>query len=58
MYATFEYLNKLGTHVQKYKNFKHKLLNDKDFNKYAGYETNQKERLQKKITRALEILDG
>jgi len=58
MYATFEYLNKFGTNIPKYKNFKHKLLNDEDFNRYAGYETSQKERLKKKINRALKILNG
>lgn len=58
MYITYKYITKYGNSASKYKDFKNKLLNDEEFNKFAGYETSQKERLKKKINRALDILHG
>jgi len=57
MCFTFKFLDIYGNNLSKYKQFKKKLLDDKEFLRYAGHETSQKERLRKKISRALEILD-
>lgn len=57
MYSTLKYINKYENNINKYKEYRHRLINDNEFIKYAGYETSQKERLKKKINRALELLD-
>ncbi len=58
MYASSIYLgNNANTNITKFKDLKYKLLEDNDFQKYSGFETNQKERLKKKIHRVEDIFN-
>jgi len=43
--------------ASQFKDKKHKLLEDKEFQKFSGHQTSQKERLKKKLQRAKEIFN-
>jgi hypothetical protein len=47
----------LKDNISQFKDKKHKLLSDSEFQKYAGHQTSQKERLKKKLIRAKEIFN-
>jgi len=59
MYVAYEYYDYYieKNKVSQFEDKKHKLLEDKEFQKFSGYQTSQKERLKKKLLRAKEIFN-